>query len=111
MKIYEVLWDEDEYGYAVAMDPPLVFTTRELAEKAAKQLPGIGLGNGYIVLETELLDAMPDDLANRRDIASDDGHKVIRGDDDGEDNDDGDDDDIPMESEPGCPWWLGHINL
>lgn len=63
MKIYEVLWEEIEYGYDVAMLPPLVFTTKEAAEKAAKAL-GHKYDN-YFVRETELLETVPDDVADR----------------------------------------------
>lgn len=63
MKIYEVLWDEDEYGYDVAMFPPLVFTAEKVAEKAAKAL-GDKTGDRYFVRETELLDAVPADVTD-----------------------------------------------
>lgn len=65
MKIYEVLWEETEYGYTVAMDPPMVFTTRKLAEQAAKLARTYGLAHGYVVRETELLDALPYDIVTR----------------------------------------------
>lgn len=65
MKIYEVLWEEDEYGYDVAMLPPLVFTTKEAAEKAAKALTLSNKYCDYFVRETELLETVPDDVADR----------------------------------------------